>query len=615
MKKKPLTIKTHLRREKTPEITLHKKKYQTLKNQGKPDNQGESFINKKKVFVLKDDNSLNVSKIKNIKSSELNKSMIEPKRDNKKENKTINQNFYKTEYKIKSDTKRIIKQKNKDKKEELGKKNINEKNKDNNNIENNINENNDNNTNKEKDNNANQDNNNKTINKDNKNNKDIIINKKDNSNLKSKTKANKNYRNDPRRKSFDIALDKNKKKLKELDKIEKIDKIDKIDKMENNNKNRHDTKMTDRVFVKTPNQTKHINYKKKDITPLKSGHVEKKGELKNTTNKTKGQIINKTPDARKMGNLKNSINEKAVNKKQKYGNVDIKSIIKQNKDKNKINDKDRDNSKEKTNNNNKDQKLVDIKKDEKVIIKYRNITNKKYNSNYVESLYLTLNKGFFSPNKKLKIIINSKDLYSNFDDKKIIKELIDYYNKIGKENILSNFNKKYDIEKVNEPFKPLERSINALNFLDKNEEKKLLNEIQHPYIIEFFRTVLIFLNEYTNNTDNKNIFEFLFNDILQKYKAKNIKKLMLNKFVDERLIINDEQFNLIQKMLKTKPDLFSPATLLRYNRAVAYFSFFIKDLFSYLNLKTEDGQYYYKIRDNMPQNKYQEKINKLKQLL
>ena len=90
---------------------------------------------------------------------------------------------------------------------------------------------------------------------------------------------------------------------------------------------------------------------------------------------------------------------------------------------------------------------------------------------------------------------------------------------------------------------------------------------------------------------------------------------MLNYFVDDRIIINDEQFELIQKILKMKPDLFSPATLLRYNRAVAYFSFFVRELFTYLNLKTEDGKYYYRIRSKLPKNKYSEKINKLKLLL
>ena len=311
---------------------------------------------------------------------------------------------------------------------------------------------------------------------------------------------------------------------------------------------------------------------------------------------------------------------KGENKKPKYGNVDIKSIIKHNKDKPKDNlNKDQklnDNQINEVNKTNEENKISEIKEVKEVkIIKYRNVKNKKYNSNYVESLYLALNAGFFEPSKKLNILINSKELYSNFDDKKIIKELINYYNKNGNKNILNDKKIKYDIKKINEPFKPNETTINSLNFIDKNEEKKLINEIQHPYIIELFKAVLILLNEYKNNTENKNIFEYLFNDILQKYKVKNIKKLMINNFVYDRIIFNDEQFDLIQKMLVIKPDLFSPATLLRYNRAVAYFSFFLKDLFSYLNLKTEDGKYYYKIRATLPKNKFQEKINKLKQLL
>ncbi len=267
-----------------------------------------------------------------------------------------------------------------------------------------------------------------------------------------------------------------------------------------------------------------------------------------------------------------------------------------------------------TDNKTKDEK-VEIKKE----IKYSKIRNKKYDSNYLECLYLTLNSGFFNPNKKIKIILNSKELYKNIDKKNIIKELIDYYKKIGNENsIKKNGYEKYDMKKIIEPFKPTEKSINALNFFDKEEEQKLINEIQHPYINEFFKVLLILLNEfneYNNNKENKNIFEFLFNDIFQKNKVNNIKKLMINNFINTNFIINDEQFELIQKILKVKSDLLSPATMLRYNRALAYFTFFMKELYAYLNLKTDDGQYFFSIRKNLPKNEYQEKINKLQLLL
>lgn len=358
-------------------------------------------------------------------------------------------------------------------------------------------------------------------------------------------------------------------------------------------------------LVKTPDKIKNINYNKaKDTNPLKHGKIGERSELKFGMNRNKKQVMNKTPDAGRIKNHKNiSGNNNFTTKKAKYGNVDIKSIIKS---PNKLNEK-----------INKEERINDNKKEEVKIIKYRKMRKKKYDSNYLECLSLALNSGFFNPKLKLNIIINSKELFPNMDKNIIIKELINYYDKIGNQNIINNNKSKnnYDIKKINESFRPCERSINALNFIDKSEEQKLINEVQHPYITELFKALLLFLDEYKNIDENKNIFEFCFNELLSKYKAKNIKKLMVNNFVYERLIINDKNFVLIQNMLKTKPDLFSPATLLRYNRAVAYFSFFVKDLFSYLNLKTEDGKYYFKIRENLPKNEYQEKINKLKALL
>ena len=205
-------------------------------------------------------------------------------------------------------------------------------------------------------------------------------------------------------------------------------------------------------------------------------------------------------------------------------------------------------------------------------------------------------------------------MYSALDEKKLISELITNYNKLGIKNLKQTNTSEYDIEKIYSPFNPKERSINSLNFIDKEEEKKLMNELQHPYIIEYFKFILTLLNE--KNDESKNIFEFFFKDLLQKYKANNIKNLLLKNFVNSEININDEQFNNMQKMIGIKPDLLSPATLLRYNRAVAYSAFFLKDLYCYLNSKTDDGKYYYyQLRTNLPKNEYQDKIDKLKLLL
>jgi len=399
----------------------------------------------------------------------------------------------------------------------------------------------------------------------------------------NKSNKIKDINDTQRRKSFDIAVTKfiikNKKALNVKKKNLKIN------------------------IEKSPDKPDN---KIKDISPLKTER-EKKNSYKFTINRDKKKVMNKTPDAGRMKHHKNvktvvlknnNFNEINVKKEKKYGKIDVKNIKKTS-------------TKESTNCNEKVDKINNKIEGLKDIV-YRKIGNKKYNSNQIECLYLALNSGFFNPRKKLNLFLKSKELFKNINNKNMIKELIEYYNKNGLEN--SNYNNKdKNLEKINEAFNPCERSINALNFIDKNEEMKLINEVQHPYINELFKVVLILLNEYNKN--NKNIFDFLFNDILSKYKVKNIKNLMVNIFVGERIIISNEQFELIQKILLNKPDLFSPSTLLKYNRSVAYFSFFLKDLFSYLNLKTEDGIYFFKIRASLPKNKYLEQINKLKLLL
>lgn len=401
---------------------------------------------------------------------------------------------------------------------------------------------------------------------------------KPNINRTNKIKVNNNINDTQRRKSFDIAMDKIKDK-KALNIKKRNLKI---------------------------NTEKSIDNIKKDTSILKTER-EKKNTLKFSNNRDTKKIMNKTPDAGRLRHHKNvktcilknnNFNEISLKKEKKFGKIDIKSIKKTS-----IKESTTCNKYEKADNN-----KIEVLKD----IIYRKKRIKKYNSNNVECLYLSLNSGFFNPNKKLNLFLKSRELFNNLNNKNMIKELIEYYYKKGLENPNYN-NKDKNLEKINIVFNPCERSINALNFIDKNEEMKLINEVQHPYINELFKMVLILLNEYNKN--DKNIYDFLFNDILSKYKVKNIKNLMLNIFVGERIIISDEQFELIQKILTNKPDLLSPSTLLKYNRAVAYFSFFLKDLFSYLNLKTEDGIYFFKIRASLPKNKYIEQIHKLKLLL
>ena len=248
----------------------------------------------------------------------------------------------------------------------------------------------------------------------------------------------------------------------------------------------------------------------------------------------------------------------------------------------------------------------------KEIIKKDNI----YISKYIESLSLSIKLGFFAPSEKLKLLLISKELYSNFNLKDIIIDYINYY-----ENQILLINdkiKKYEINKINKVFTPRKTGLNSLNFITKNEEQRLINEPQHEYVLKIFKIILILLNEYNNfnKTENQNdskIFEFLFNDIYKKYNVNNIKDLFINCFVDKVPLISDAQLNEINQIIKEIPELLSPSTLLAYNRNVSYLTFFLSELYNYLTMKTNDDVYYYKIRNDLSKiNEYINKINKLK---
>ena len=235
-------------------------------------------------------------------------------------------------------------------------------------------------------------------------------------------------------------------------------------------------------------------------------------------------------------------------------------------------------------------------------------------SNYIESLFLAIKLGYFTPSEKIKLLLMSKELYFKFEIKDVINDYINYYQK--EINIINSRINKYDINAINKPFIPRKTGINSLNFITKNEEQRLINESSHDYVIKIFKIILIFLKEDTNIKENTNIFEYIFNDIYNKNKVSNIKDLFIKNFVDKIPLIDDARFNKVNDIIKEVPDLLSPSTLLAYNRNVSYLIFFLSELYNYFSFKTNDDVYYYKIRnDYFKLNDNINKINKLKTYL
>ena len=435
----------------------------------------------------------------------------------------------------------------------------------------------------------------------------------DNKKIKNNKKKNKTENEKDSKKNIEVV---SVKKIEDKSKENKIEKEDKkivevkkkenkdIKDKENNKKIIENKAIVENNKTKVEEEKKVVlkkEEKKQDIKPTIKKE-DKKEETKKEIKDEKKEEINKK-------------NKEEIKKDKKEEIKDDKKIEDKNeeiKEDKKIEDKKEETIKEKENEKTHEKTLIKIEETKNKMI-YIFMRTKKFSCNYKECLYLGLNSGFFNPKQKLNLMLNSKELYDSLNRQNLISELIKNYTKLGNKNLQKENKSEYDMVKVKSLFNPKERSLNSLDFIDKEEENKLMNELQHPYIIDYFKLILILLNE--KNDKNKNIFEFFFKDLLQKHNAKDIKNLFIKNFVNSEILINDEQFNMIQKMIMIKPDLLSPATLLRYNRAVAYSSFFLKDLFNYLDLKTDDGKYYYQLRINSPKNEYQEKINKLKLLL
>ncbi len=263
-----------------------------------------------------------------------------------------------------------------------------------------------------------------------------------------------------------------------------------------------------------------------------------------------------------------------------------------------------------SNNNNKtSNKKVsnfEIKKNDLLI----NKEIKKFSNPKTTALYYLLNSGFFGIKSKIRYIFINKELHNNFNIKELLKQLLsDYENEYQKFTLIIN---KYDIK----PFIPDEIMQNSLNFLNKEEEKKLSSNEQKIEIINIFKFLLLILGEDISKIEDKNIINYTFKDIYNKYNVNNIKDLVLKIALENLQKLKLEQIENIKSLINDKEDILSPAMLLRLNRSVSYMTFILRDFYNYLFLKTEDGTKLYEIRAGIQDyDNLGEKIKKLKSIL
>ena len=380
----------------------------------------------------------------------------------------------------------------------------------------------------------------------------------------------------------------------------------KIEKEKNDNKiSKHvvlKSKLSERP--KTP-EVNNIKKRRKNVTNVNLGKTSKKNKdninfkesLVNEINK----MENKNNEKEKEENNNNIINFENGS----FGN-------KNNENKSSESIKVFNNGSFGSNNNNNTNKTSN-KKVSNFEIKKNDLINKeikKFSNPKTTALYYLLNSGFFGIKSKIRYIFINKELYNNFNIKELLKQLLsDYENEYQKFTLIIN---KYDIK----PFIPDDIMQNSLNFLNKEEEKKLSSNEQKIEIINIFKFLLLILGEDISKIEDKNIINYTFKDIYNKYNVNNIKDLVLKIALENLQKLKLEQIENIKSLINDKEDILSPAMLLRLNRSVSYMTFILRDFYNYLFLKTEDGTKLYEIRAGIQDyDNLGEKIKKLKSIL
>lgn len=235
----------------------------------------------------------------------------------------------------------------------------------------------------------------------------------------------------------------------------------------------------------------------------------------------------------------------------------------------------------------------------------------EFSSPQIEALYLTLKSNFLNENQKISIIFKNPELYKNFSKKILLKELISSYE--TKFINCSEFLSKYDLNHINKPFIPTKTAQNGLKFITKEEENYLLKKEQPKEIINIFTLIFILLNEEYEYIPPEQLISHLINEVYTKYNVDSIRSLFINYIVKNTQNLNQNQINALAKIIKENPNLLSSSEIMKIHSTLSYMTFILKELVNYIFQKTDDGTYFYIIREaNIELNLLGEKIKKLK---
>ena len=237
------------------------------------------------------------------------------------------------------------------------------------------------------------------------------------------------------------------------------------------------------------------------------------------------------------------------------------------------------------------------------------------NNHGLSCLYFIL-KGKYINDKKqiLHITTHSPLLYKTFgsnmkfllDDKK--KEAQNKASEI--EKFLNNYG---DLNNyLTKEFSLSKKAINSIQFFKKKEEEEILKMAEIPKEVGMILKCIYYIIDepFDESTNNKELFENLFNNIVTKNEDKTFKSLLVNYFNHHKYLnLTKEKYDKINNIINENNTILNMIAMTKMCRPISLFCFMLKEVHDYINLKTLDGQFYFDLREqNNELQKYKDLI-------
>ena len=339
----------------------------------------------------------------------------------------------------------------------------------------------------------------------------------------------------------------------------------------------------------------HNNIKDKKKLTINTGTTNiKSGKLRTVTETGKRPITGKS-DAKSKTQLSRKSNNKKVDKKAK-GKKEVKN---------------KEEPKEEPEEEPKEQPKEEPKEEPpKIEEKKPVIINPKYiinipeeikSNNNLSSIYLILKKNYLDKKQILNISSNNALLYKSFgnnmtflleekkkDIEKKAKEIESFLNNYGDLN--TYLTKEFSLTK---------KAVSSLLMFKKKDEEEVLKFKELPNEIGRILKIIYYLldEKFDENMSNKQLFENILTNILEKSEDKTFKSLFINYFNKNKFLnLTQEKADNINKIINENNNILNMIGINKVCRPISLFCFLLKEVYDYINLKTSDGHYYYELR-------------------